>query len=508
MPVQSCSLNGKSGYQYGDSGKCYTYTKGNEASRKRAKRKAHLQGAAVESSSGRKHEIEDQEFDDSLNDYIDMVRREFEMQFPIQYNPDNGNPLYFWVNDVFEDYVVVRGDGKYYEVDFTETEETITFADRKDWRAVRLSYVQEMRTGSFRDVLCIAELKGKYPDIKIFSDIDLKELTDGDPNPVFATLPIGMANVTSGNRRHYDTKFVQEMEKQVREKKPVGIMGHIPTDNRSFSFPEEAVHWVGVEQVNEFLWGKGYFPAGKSRDRIKLYKATNKPIATSIDAEADGVWDNKLEAYHMIAETLDLHQVDIAPQDRAGIPSLAAVPLITQEMVDNAHRKYFTLNGNGSSSGGKMGKEISEMTVADLNEIPQAVKDAMAADAAKAIREQLGIPAGVEVSAYVQEIKKQKEDAAKKVVTDRIAELASHPDNGIKVLPVRATVVEMVKIRNPQTVEQANQYYEETVNSDHIKELLKSVVQETMGPPQGLPVASQSAPTEGKYFRKPEEKGK
>lgn len=45
MPVHACKLNGKSGYQWGSKGKCYTYT--DEAGRKRAKIKAIKQGAAA-----------------------------------------------------------------------------------------------------------------------------------------------------------------------------------------------------------------------------------------------------------------------------------------------------------------------------------------------------------------------------------------------------------------------------------------------------------------------------
>jgi rubrerythrin len=52
MPVQECNENNKPGYRYGESGKCYTYTAGNEESRKRAKQQAHIQGAAIESHTG------------------------------------------------------------------------------------------------------------------------------------------------------------------------------------------------------------------------------------------------------------------------------------------------------------------------------------------------------------------------------------------------------------------------------------------------------------------------
>lgn len=47
MPVQDCKADGKPGYRWGEAGKCYTYTPDDEASRKEAKRKAHLQGAAI-----------------------------------------------------------------------------------------------------------------------------------------------------------------------------------------------------------------------------------------------------------------------------------------------------------------------------------------------------------------------------------------------------------------------------------------------------------------------------
>lgn len=53
MPVVSCTEDGKPGYKWGEGGHCYTYTAGNEASRKAAKRKAHIQGAAIEGSKAR-----------------------------------------------------------------------------------------------------------------------------------------------------------------------------------------------------------------------------------------------------------------------------------------------------------------------------------------------------------------------------------------------------------------------------------------------------------------------
>ena len=43
MPVMSCTVGEKSGYKYGESGHCYTYTANDEPGRKNAKRKAITQ---------------------------------------------------------------------------------------------------------------------------------------------------------------------------------------------------------------------------------------------------------------------------------------------------------------------------------------------------------------------------------------------------------------------------------------------------------------------------------
>ena len=47
MPVKDCSDKGRPGYKWGNSGKCYTYAAGDDAGRKKAKEKAHMQGAAA-----------------------------------------------------------------------------------------------------------------------------------------------------------------------------------------------------------------------------------------------------------------------------------------------------------------------------------------------------------------------------------------------------------------------------------------------------------------------------
>lgn len=68
MPIQSCQYDGKPGYKWGEQGKCYTYTPGNEDSKKRAKTKAFEQGLAI-------GDIEEREFRKSLTELVvDSIR--------------------------------------------------------------------------------------------------------------------------------------------------------------------------------------------------------------------------------------------------------------------------------------------------------------------------------------------------------------------------------------------------------------------------------------------------
>ena len=48
IPVKDCQKDGKKGFKWGDSGKCYTYTPGNKQSKERARQKAIRQGRAIQ----------------------------------------------------------------------------------------------------------------------------------------------------------------------------------------------------------------------------------------------------------------------------------------------------------------------------------------------------------------------------------------------------------------------------------------------------------------------------
>ena len=450
------------------------------------------------------------EYDNSFNDFIELVRSEFEKNFPAQMS--EGGYEYRFVTDVFKEHLVCRQGKKYYEVDFEKRGDDITFAEQKDWRTVKLSYVQEMMTGSFHDIMIISEFKGSFPDIPVFKDVNIKELTQGEKDPVFVTLPIGMANVKSGNNRYYDEAFLTEMEKQVQANKPIGLMGHLSSEERSFAFPAEAVHWVGTRRVKEYLLGKGYIPEGEPRARLQRYRATKKKIATSIDATADGVWDSKLEAYKMLSETLVLNQIDIAPADRAGISDLSAVPLLTTEMLEEAKKELVYIvknpnqgnsNGNGNSKnieyhtteGTKMGedaKTVQELKPSDISLLPEDVRAAIIQEYSKEIKTALGISEG-NVVEELKKIRERDEQRERQAISNRIKEVSSTGDKAIKIDLVREMVVELVEARNPKNVEEVDKIYGEILEKESVKKALEMNLQDKMGPPQTTPIPGQKA---------------
>ena len=363
--------------------------------------------------------------------------------------------------------------------------------------------------GQFAEVMAITELRGSYPAVPIAPDVDYAALVAGDDNPVFLTIPIGKAGVTSGNKRHYDDAFVLELERQTLTNKPIGLMGHLSEQDRATAFPPEAVHWVGALREGDTLWGKAYVVPGPVRDRIQRYKAQGKAIATSIDAFAEGIWDEAMKAFRMAANTLRLNQIDIAPADRAGIPALAAVPLLTTEMEQSD-----APNTETPEQEPEMDKlqVINEMTADDARLLPESVRQAVVAAApppdvalVQELRQVLGVDDRADLKGLVVEMRRQQDEQRQAAVARRIVELAAPTaDKGIKVDGVRELVIDLVTAHHPQTVAEAETAYGQVIEMASVKTALAAAVQTAMGPRQGLPVQPQ-ANLVGKYFNIPQE---
>jgi hypothetical protein len=102
MPVKSCQRDGKKGYKWGDEGKCYTYTPGDEESRERAKDKAIEQGRAIQANNSEIKEDYCLPFGLKLNDLsegelflLDYVNRKYSEDTITEEDIPSGNRITF-----------------------------------------------------------------------------------------------------------------------------------------------------------------------------------------------------------------------------------------------------------------------------------------------------------------------------------------------------------------------------------------------------------------------------
>ena len=243
--------------------------------------------------------------------------------------------------------------------------------------------------------------------------------------------------MTSGNKRHYDDAFLTELERQTLQNKPVGLMGHLSASDRATAFPAEAVHWVGAVRDGDTLWGKGYLPPGPVRDRIARYKASGRSIATSIDAMAEQVWDESLKAYRVNAASFRLGQIDLAPADRAGIPDLATVPMLTREIEAPELDTQACPDEGRKEVMGKL-EIINELTADDARLLPKPVREAILSEVAippevavvQELRSTLGVDDKADLSKLVRELREAKEVQDKAAIVDTHYRTGCRPRQG------------------------------------------------------------------------------
>lgn len=363
--------------------------------------------------------------------------------------------------------------------------------------------------GQFTDIMLISELRGAYPNVPIAADVDYDALIAGEADPQFITLPIAKVNAKSANGRFYDEAFVMELMRQTLANRPIGLMGHMTEAERATAFLPEAVHWIGAVRDGDLIWGKGLL-VGAAKERVRKYKATGKSIATSIDAHADGKWDESLKAFRMDAASLRLSQIDLAPADRAGIADLARIPQITSEMQDEHSESLETPQ---EVIVDRL-QVIQELTAADARLLPDAVRAAIleavtppttppeVAQVAE-LRTALGVDDKADLIKTVQELRHAEETRKQDEVKARIRELVEDTEKGVKVVALRGMITEMVRSRKPGTIAEVETIFADVVASDAVKTALAGHVQSTMGPRQGAgSVAGQTG--KAKYFAVPE----
>lgn len=209
----------------------------------------------------------------------------------------------------------------------------------------------------------VSSLRGNYEDVPVADGVDLEQIRQRDPDPMFMSLPIAELGAVSNNKLLYDDALINSIEQQINANRPGGIFGHLKEEERATSFPLPAGLWVGAKRFGNTLWAKSYIPPGAARDYVRNLKAVGGQIATSIYGRAkfETLADGARRALNFRLESLDF-----APPSRAAL-GLGATPHLTSEMDQEEEAEM-----------PDKAQIINELTVGD---IPTALREAIVAEA-------------------------------------------------------------------------------------------------------------------------------
>ena len=364
--------------------------------------------------------------------------------------------------------------------------------------------ISEMKV--IRDAVMVSEFKGNFPTVATFKDVNISELTQGDDDPVFVTLPIAMDGMISAapNKRHYSAEFVAEMEKQIYEKRPIGNQGHVANEDRATEYPTPVVYWVGTKKVGDTLFGKGYVPISETRDMVVRTRAAKSKIATSLYGLGSSTWNADLGAWDVNPESFSLESIDLAPPERAGVSDLAVVPEVTSEMIEadkpNSKTQEDAMSTENKDKVPEKTKVvdratvISEMTENDFVLLPDVVRDAVIAAAPQTkmiaeMREALSIDEKADPIATVKKLVTELTEIKAKSL---VSEIQAAVDEAIKVPAVRPVVLALVNARKPQAGQVAD-VVKEIADSEAVKPLLEAGLVSEMGGRQERPADKSAA---------------
>ncbi len=345
----------------------------------------------------------------------------------------------------------------------------------------------------------ITAFRGKagvdYPDIPIAEGIDVAAMTEGDEKAMFVTLRIGEPGVVSGNGHYFSQEWVEDLARQVIERRTTGIMGHLSDIERWSAYPLPAVEWVGAMLHDGFAWGKAYVPPGDVREFLRRRMAQGGEVATSIYGTAEEMyWRDEVEAWEPVGFVLE--SLDLAPPERAGVPSLAVVPHLTAAMAGH--------NVEKPTKEHDMTKEevLKALTAEDVTLLPDSVVQAVIAGSDQAqrltaveqqlatLRETLGVAEDGDLVAALQQHAEAARAQQEAAVQARIKALVEDPEQGVQVVALRSLVSDLVAAEKPGTPEEADTVFAQVMDRESVKEAFKASVETQMGGRQRRPVGA------------------
>lgn len=177
------------------------------------------------------------------------------------------------------------------------------------------------------------------PHIPLPAEINLerlaKSLRKTDPSElVFDTRPIGKP-ITSRNNRTYSAASVKRLVEQVNEKRPEGRWGHVDGDGSPPPF-----RWLAAvyDETTQTGWAKYVALTEEAERYITSSEELKARVGTSIYAH------NAKLGKDDVIEDYDLIRIDFASAEVLGIPSMATVPNVTREELEDLEENNMGAN--------------------------------------------------------------------------------------------------------------------------------------------------------------------
>lgn len=153
-------------------------------------------------------------------------------------------------------------------------------------------------------------------DIPFAPGFNLEQLREVDPDPLFATVKIRPGRGNGGKGPNYGPAVLQDIARQVNEKRPPGYRGHQQADRVDWEWREPATAWVGArwDEAEQVLYVKGYVPptAGELRTQLNLAKAGADVVNSVSIFGLRGVDGDEVSKF-------DIWSIDWTPKGRAGM---------------------------------------------------------------------------------------------------------------------------------------------------------------------------------------------
>lgn len=329
-------------------------------------------------------------------------------------------------------------------------------------------------------LMMVSELRGNYPNIPLPKDINLENLKAAIPGGVveFVTLPIGQIDARSANQRTYTEQAVKDLVKQVNERRPEGMWGHLSADEMATRYDKPSIRWMAAMLDGDGVaWGKGLPLDEQTRDYYRIARATNARVGTSLTAFAEMEGDR--------VQNIDLKTIDIADPGRVGVPITAALPQLSNEMGDVRTHLHEMTDGEAASDAEVESPPVQEQSKDADGEVLETQQ-----------KEEKDMPEIAELTQQNAALQEQVTTLTEEKTTltnsntqlrEQVGQLLKEyvnaaVDKAVSVAEARPIIARFVAIERPESKEAIDTALNKVLEQEDVKSMLKSMLASSLGP--------------------------